>query len=401
MSLLHPRHWPRILFWLCTGFVVYLLLLAAWTLWQIPPLSWGNALQSVQKDAIAAVAEKRDGNMKGYQWVHLNQVSKEAWQAIIAAEDGRFYQHEGIDWDAIRMAAEKNWQRKTFSVGGSTIPQQTVKNVYLSNSRSLIRKYRELIGTYLLESKLEKNEILEVYLNIIEFGPDIYGIHHAARYYFNKTPAQLTAREGAYLAVLMPAPKKYFYSIYQAKRMAPHHNRKYQRILRDMRRMGQLSEARYRDYANQTFYGAPPLDKKVIENLDSLDEPQRDENGTEVSADITADAPEALTVAAEPGDEQDDEQGDDPDSVAPQETTDELPVSDSEAADVTDNAALPDGEVSADEDREVLSGDQSSTEHMQETTELNEVNNTGSESASAEESGFENPRTEASGMTAQ
>lgn len=277
MTFLHPRFWPRILLWLCTGFVIYLLLLAAWTLWQIPPLTFGNALQAVRKDAQESVAEKREGNMKGYQWASLSQINKEAYQAIIAAEDGRFYQHGGIDWDAIRQAAEKNWQRKTFSVGGSTIPQQTVKNVYLSNSRSLIRKYRELMGTYLLENKLKKNEILEVYLNIIEFGPDIYGIHHAARYYFNKTPAQLNAREGAYLAVLMPAPKKYFYSVYQAKRMAPHHNRKYQRILRDMRRMGQLSEARYRDYANHTFYGAPPLDKKVIETLDSLDEPQNEE----------------------------------------------------------------------------------------------------------------------------
>lgn len=279
MSLLHPRRWPGILFWLCSAVVIYLLLLALFTLWQIPPLSWGNALQTVREDAEAAVAGKRNDNMKGYQWATLNQINKEAYQAIIAAEDGRFYLHGGIDWDAIRLAAEKNWQRKTFSVGGSTIPQQTVKNVYLSNHRSLIRKYRELLGTYLLEAKLEKHEILEVYLNIIEFGPDIYGIHHAARYYFNKSPAQLTAREGAYLAVLMPAPKKYYYSIHQAKRMAPHHNRKYQRILRDMRRMGQLSEVRYRGYANQTFYGAPPLDKKVIDNLDQLDESPRDENG--------------------------------------------------------------------------------------------------------------------------
>lgn len=281
MSFFHPRRWPRILFWLCAGFALYLLLLALYTLWQIPPLHSENALQNVRADAEESVADKRDGNTKGYKWTNLKNVNKEAYQAIIASEDGRFYQHGGIDWDAISQAAEKNWQRKTFSVGGSTITQQTVKNVYLSNNRSLIRKYRELMGTYLLEYKLSKKEILEVYLNIIEFGPDIYGIHHAARFYFNKTPAQLTAREGAFLAVLMPAPKKYFYSIYQAKRMNTRHNRKYQRILRDMRRQGNLNEGQYRAYANHTFYGAPPLDKNTIENLDDFDEQLAEENNAE------------------------------------------------------------------------------------------------------------------------
>ncbi|MCP5334264.1 MAG: monofunctional biosynthetic peptidoglycan transglycosylase [Oceanospirillaceae bacterium] len=281
MSFLHPRRWPRLLFWLCAAFAFYLLALALYTLWQIPPFQGEGALAHVREDAQAAVAEKRDGNIKGYKWASLGNINKQAYQAIIASEDGRFYQHGGIDWDAIQQAAEKNWQRKTFSVGGSTITQQTVKNVYLSNSRSLIRKYRELMGTYLLEHNLKKKEILEVYLNIIEFGPDIYGIHHAARYYFNKTPAELNAREGAFLAVLMPAPKKYFYSIYQAKRMNTRHNRKYQRILRDMRRQGNLSEAQYRNFANHTFYGAPPLDKNTIDNLDDFDEQLAEENSAE------------------------------------------------------------------------------------------------------------------------
>lgn len=303
MSFLHPRRWPRLLFWLCTAFALYLLLLALYTLWQIPPIKGENALQNVRENAQASVAEKRAGNTKGYKWVNLRNIKKEAYQAIIASEDGRFYQHGGIDWDAIQQAAEKNWQRKTFSVGGSTISQQTVKNVYLSNNRSLIRKYRELMGTYLLEYKLSKKEILEIYLNIIEFGPDIYGIHHAARYYFNKTPADLTAREGAFLAVLMPAPKKYFYSIYQAKRMNTRHNRKYQRILRDMRRQGNLSEGQYRAYANHTFYGAPPLDKNIIENLDGFDEQLSEESSAENTDNTinqsTSETPAAETPAAE------------------------------------------------------------------------------------------------------
>lgn len=283
MSFLHPRRWPRLLFTLCVIFALYLIALACYTLWQIPPVLGKNAFEHVRQDAKAAVSRKQDGNVKNYKWVELRNINKQAYQAIVVSEDGRFYQHGGIDWNAIQQAAEKNWQRKTFSVGGSTITQQTVKNVYLSNERNLIRKYRELIGTYLLEHSLRKKEILEVYLNIIEFGPNIYGIQHAARYYFKKTPAELTAREGAFLAVLMPAPKKYFYSIYQAKRMNTRHNNKYQRILRDMMRQGYLTQTEYHSYANDTFYGASPLDKNTIESLNNLDEELDEDNNNEAA----------------------------------------------------------------------------------------------------------------------
>lgn len=284
MSFLHPRRWPRLLFMLCVIFSLYLIGLAFYTLWQIPPVLGKNAFEHVRQDAKAAVSRKKDGNIKHYKWVELRDINKQAYQAIVVSEDGRFYQHGGIDWNAIQQAAEKNWQRKTFSVGGSTITQQTVKNVYLSNERSLIRKYRELIGTYLLEHSLRKKEILEVYLNIVEFGPNIYGIQHAARYYFKKTPAELNAREGAFLAVLMPAPKKYFYSIYQAKRMNTRHNNKYQRILRDMMRQGYLTQTEYHSYANNTFYGASPLDKNTIESLNNFDEELDEENNNEAAA---------------------------------------------------------------------------------------------------------------------
>jgi monofunctional glycosyltransferase len=260
--------------WLFAGFLGAV---AFYTLYKIPFYET-NALSHVRADAEAAVTRKLDGNTKNYKWVPLKQINKDVYHAIIASEDGRFYQHHGIDYDALWDAAQKNFERRTFSVGGSTITQQMVKNVYLSNDKNLIRKYREFLGTQRIEQVLTKKEILEVYLNIIEFGPNIYGIHHAARYYFGKTAADLTAREAAFLAILMPAPKKYFYSIYKNKKMNTRHNRKYQRILRDMMRQGYLTQAAYRSYANQTFYGAPPLDNTTVEKLDGLDEQLDDDN---------------------------------------------------------------------------------------------------------------------------
>ncbi len=129
------------------------------------------------------------------------------------------------------------------------------KNVYLrSNIKSFHRKFTELFVTRELEQHLSKNEILELYLNVAEFGPDIYGVSHAANYYFGKNPADINAAEGAFLAIMLPSPRKYHYSIFQNQHLSQRHKKKLQRILADMLYKEYISPSQYRRYLNWDYF---------------------------------------------------------------------------------------------------------------------------------------------------
>jgi monofunctional biosynthetic peptidoglycan transglycosylase len=156
----------------------------------------------------------------GPNYVSLKQISPVAVAAVLASEDTTFYQHNGFDWFEIKNSLSKDIHEKGFARGGSTITQQLAKNVYLSGRKSLTRKIREAFLTYMLEKNLSKDEILEKYLNVVELGPNIYGIKAASNYYFKKSPAQLNVLEGAFLAFLLPNPKGYFKS-YKDKKLTP------------------------------------------------------------------------------------------------------------------------------------------------------------------------------------
>src|SRR3990167_11115509 len=143
------------------------------------------------------------------QWVSLSDVSEKTLGAILVSEDWAFYHHNGLDPNQIKKALEINWKKGRFVRGASTITQQVVRNIFLTKDKNLWRKFKEIILALRLEKELSKNKILEIYLNIAEWGNGIYGIGPASHYYFNKHPAELTAREGAFLAVLLPSPKKY------------------------------------------------------------------------------------------------------------------------------------------------------------------------------------------------
>lgn len=148
---------------------------------------------------------------KPKNWIELKKMSKFARWSIILSEDWSFYDHQGIDVEQIKVALNEMVEDKKFR-GASTITQQMVKNVFLSDERTLWRKIHEVILAYKVEKNLSKNKILEVYLNVIEFGPGIYGIKEAARHYFKKHPSEITPREGAFLAMLLPSPKRYYVS---------------------------------------------------------------------------------------------------------------------------------------------------------------------------------------------
>ncbi|CAN7392103.1 monofunctional biosynthetic peptidoglycan transglycosylase [Pseudorhodoferax sp. LjRoot39] len=152
------------------------------------------------------------------QWVDAPQISDNLERAVIASEDSGFPDHDGVDWQALEKAWEKNEQaaeraatrpnaKPAKIVGGSTITQQLAKNLFLSGERTLLRKGQEFVLTLVLEALLDKRRILEIYLNSVEWGEGVFGAEAAARHYFKKSAAQLTAYEAARLAVMLPRPR--------------------------------------------------------------------------------------------------------------------------------------------------------------------------------------------------
>lgn len=156
----------------------------------------------------------------GPNYTALKQISPHLISAVLISEDAGFYQHHGFDFDEIKDSLNKNLREGTYARGGSTISQQLVKNVFLSADKSIVRKIKEAFLTYELEKTLKKNEILERYLNVVQFGDKLYGIKAAARHYFAKEPSQLNVLESAFLAVLLPSPVKYSQS-FKSKKLTP------------------------------------------------------------------------------------------------------------------------------------------------------------------------------------
>lgn len=142
-------------------------------------------------------------------WVPLSRISHYAIKAVIIAEDDKFWSHDGFDFEAMQKALEKDLKKRKLKAGGSTISQQLAKNIYLSPSRNPIRKLREAIFTWRIERNLSKKRIIELYLNVAEWGEGIFGIEAAARRYFGKTAASLTAQEAARLAAVLPNPRRF------------------------------------------------------------------------------------------------------------------------------------------------------------------------------------------------
>jgi monofunctional glycosyltransferase len=177
-------------------------------------------------------------------WQPIEQISPNLAKAVLAGEDARFFEHHGFDWDAINKAwdeAVKEGEKEakaegdydpddwippmpSFKRGASTVTQQLAKNLYLSEDRNFLRKGREAVYTYYLEKQLNKKRILELYLNIIEWGDGIYGAEAASRVYFNKSASQLTPREAAYLSAMIPSPLKVFNPKINPKRVVRRQN---------------------------------------------------------------------------------------------------------------------------------------------------------------------------------
>jgi monofunctional biosynthetic peptidoglycan transglycosylase len=185
-----------------------LLIYAYLTLPDVRPLKTSNP-------ATTAFMELRDREARAsgrtprrvQYWARYNRISTDLKRAVLVAEDDAFWRHEGVDLEQLQQSIEIDWARGRFSRGGSTITQQLAKNLYLSPSKNPLRKLRELIIARRLEAELKKARILELYLNVIEWGDGVYGVDGAARSYFQKSAAELGPAESALLAAAIVNPR--------------------------------------------------------------------------------------------------------------------------------------------------------------------------------------------------
>jgi monofunctional glycosyltransferase len=217
--------------------LVLMALFTVWLVYEVAMFPRVAALKTKNPETTSMIETRlREARKEGreprrvQQWVPLERISPHLQRAVLAGEDSNFAAHDGFDyeaiqraWDEARRASEKEAKEEGeadqsswipdlshFKRGGSTVSQQLAKNLYLSSERSFARKIREAVYTYFLERTLPKRRILEIYLNVIEWGDGVYGAEAAARTYFNKSAADLTPREAAFLGAMIPSPLNVF-----------------------------------------------------------------------------------------------------------------------------------------------------------------------------------------------
>lgn len=197
--------------WIGIGFIVLLLIL--YQLWLLAHVAWwvdhNPATSAFMAERLEILQEKNPDAELHHRWVPYNQISNHLKRAVIAAEDAKFVDHEGFDWQGIQRAMVKNAKRGKIVAGGSTISQQLAKNLFLSGRRTPWRKGEEALITMMLERLMTKQRILEIYLNVIEWGEGVFGAEAAARHYFKISAVQLGPAQASKLAAMVPNPRFY------------------------------------------------------------------------------------------------------------------------------------------------------------------------------------------------
>ncbi|MBI3286091.1 MAG: monofunctional biosynthetic peptidoglycan transglycosylase [Burkholderiales bacterium] len=198
----------RLLLWLVLLPLLLFILIQAYFFVQIA--WWVNhnpSSTSFMRHQLEVLQEKNPRTQLRQQWVPYKRISNNLKRAVIASEDDGFVEHEGVDWEALQKAYEKNQMKGKVVSGGSTITQQLAKNLFLSGQRSYLRKGQELIITYMLEACMDKQRILEIYLNVVEWGIGVFGAEAASQHYYGVSAAALTPAQAARLAVMLPKPR--------------------------------------------------------------------------------------------------------------------------------------------------------------------------------------------------
>jgi len=224
------RTWCAVALGILFGCVAYAYL----TLPDVRPLQVVNPSSTAFIDLRLDEARASGKTPKHVQrWIGYRRISPALTRAVLVAEDAAFWQHEGVDYDELQKSIELDWARGQLTRGASTITQQLAKNLYLSPSKNPLRKFRELIIARRLEAELSKTRILELYLNVIEWGDGIYGAEAASQAYFHKSAATINASEAALLAGAIINPR-----VMNPAKLTTRLNRRQQIILR---RMGESS----------------------------------------------------------------------------------------------------------------------------------------------------------------
>ena len=199
------------IFWYAVG--AFVLALAAMQAWYGVHVLWWNTHNPTQTAFMETRLERlREKDRKialRQRWVGYERISSQLKRAVVAAEDAKFVGHEGFDWEAIQKAIERNERKGAVVAGASTISQQLAKNLFLSGERSWARKGQEAVITAMLEAVMSKRRILEIYLNVAEWGEGVFGAEAAARHHFGVAAAELNAEQAAWLAAILPSPRRY------------------------------------------------------------------------------------------------------------------------------------------------------------------------------------------------
>lgn len=230
--------------------VLFFILYTAYCAFSVPELC-DLARENPKTSAFIEARKKQWKDQKlsrriDQQWVSLSRISSHLRNAVIVTEDPNFYHHQGIDYYAIRLAMKKNLQEGEISRGASTITQQLMKNLYLSPSRNPLRKWREAILSIRVEKCVKKNRLLELYLNVIEWGENVYGAEAASRKYFGKSAMALDPAESALLAAMIRNP-----IVYNPYKKNPRLLKNRNLTLRLMLRAGKLNKSQYETARDQ------------------------------------------------------------------------------------------------------------------------------------------------------
>jgi monofunctional biosynthetic peptidoglycan transglycosylase len=196
----------RVFKWLGIIIVVYQLWIFLHICWWV---NHNPSTSAFMEDRLEILQEDNPKAVLKHRWVDYRKISANLKRALIAAEDAKFVDHEGFDWEGIQKAYEKNLKKGKVVAGGSTISQQLAKNLFLSTKRTPWRKAEEAMITVMLEATMSKRRIFEIYLNVIEWGNGIFGAEAAAKYYYHTSAKNLSAAQAAKLAAMVPNPRYY------------------------------------------------------------------------------------------------------------------------------------------------------------------------------------------------
>ncbi|MES2013392.1 MAG: monofunctional biosynthetic peptidoglycan transglycosylase [Pseudomonadota bacterium] len=195
------------------GFVLLVTFVLLYQVWVFLHICWWTKFNphssAFMEDRLETIQEEKPDAELKYKWVDYAKISNNLKRAVVASEDAKFLDHEGFDWDGIQKAYEKNLKKGKIVAGGSTISQQLAKNLFLSTKRTPWRKAQEAVITVMLENILSKRRILEIYLNVIEWGNGVFGAEAAARHYYKTSAANLSGGQAAKLAAMIPNPRFY------------------------------------------------------------------------------------------------------------------------------------------------------------------------------------------------